>query len=115
MTGVGLFWRPGTKLIRLLLLGSLLLFSAGIVGCEQSSNKVTQESAAVSKEPQSDPEGSAFIANSSTKIYHMPECRTITEMADANKTWHMTTERAESRGYRACKVCKPDAPAPPDE
>lgn len=55
----------------------------------------------------SDAEGSAFIGNSATKIFHSADCRTIKEMADSNRTWHETIEKAERRGYRPCKVCKP--------
>jgi len=55
----------------------------------------------------SDAAGSTFIGNSATKIFHLANCRTIKEMADSNRTWHETIEKAERRGYRPCKVCKP--------
>jgi micrococcal nuclease len=76
-------------------------------GCNLPATESTYPASNNLDSIQSDAEGAAFIGNSSTKIFHLAECRTILEMAASNRTWHDTIEKAESRGYRPCKVCKP--------
>lgn len=45
-----------------------------------------------------------------TRIYCRPGCAAGRHMKPENQVYFKSPEKAEASGYRACKVCKPDAP-----
>jgi len=52
-------------------------------------------------------EATTFIGNESSKIFHYPTCRLISELKDSNKVVLQSYQEAISKGYKPCGVCKP--------
>ena len=52
-------------------------------------------------------ETTTFIGNESSKIFHYPSCRLISELKDSNKVVLQSYSEAISKGYKPCGVCKP--------
>ena len=58
--------------------------------------------------PQSSFENSAsFIGNSSSHIFHKPDCSSAENMKDENKVTFESRDEAEAAGYTPCKRCSP--------
>ena len=45
-----------------------------------------------------------------TKIYCLTDCPAGKRMNPKNRVYFQSREEARTQGYRACKICKPDAP-----
>ena len=45
-----------------------------------------------------------------TRIYCRPDCPAGRRTKPENKVYFQSTEEARAKGYRACKICKPDEP-----
>ena len=52
-------------------------------------------------------EATTFIGNESSKIFHYPSCRLISELKDSNKVVFQSYSEAIGKGYKPCGVCKP--------
>jgi hypothetical protein len=48
-----------------------------------------------------------YVGSKNSNIYHKPSCEWAKEIKSYNAIWFTSTTNAISRGYRACKVCKP--------
>ena len=49
-----------------------------------------------------------YIANKSSKKFHLPDCRHVTNMSEANKEYFTATrEEMIANGYSPCGTCKP--------
>ena len=58
--------------------------------------------------PQSSFENSAsFIGNSSSHIFHKPDCSSAENMKDGNKVMFASRDEAVAAGYTPCKRCSP--------
>ena len=58
--------------------------------------------------PQSSFENSAsFIGNSSSHIFHKPDCSSAENMKDGNKVTFESRDEAVAAGYTPCKRCSP--------
>lgn len=51
---------------------------------------------------------SNYIANTGTKKFHRPSCKSVKQMKESNK-WYFTGTRDEliAKGYSPCKICNP--------
>ena len=52
-------------------------------------------------------EATTFIGNESSKVFHYPTCRLISELKSSNKVVLQSYSEAISKGYKPCGVCKP--------
>jgi methylphosphotriester-DNA--protein-cysteine methyltransferase len=53
-----------------------------------------------------------FVGNSDTMKVHLQECEWAEKTAESNRAYFKTYEEAATKGYAACKVCKPDSATP---
>ena len=58
------------------------------------------------QEPRKDQE-EQFVASSTSKKYHLPECRYARKIKQENRIYFHSHEEAEKEGYLPCKVCNP--------
>ena len=58
------------------------------------------------QEPRKDQE-EQFVASSTSKKYHLPECRYALKIKQENRIYFHSHEEAEKEGYLPCKVCNP--------
>lgn len=49
----------------------------------------------------------AYIGNSRTKVFHLPDCRWAGEISPANRVAFKSRAEAVNAGYRPCRVCRP--------
>lgn len=49
-----------------------------------------------------------YVGSSETKVYHKKSCRLGRSIKRSHKVSKNTTSYYKARGYKACKVCKPD-------
>ncbi len=52
-------------------------------------------------------ESSAYIGNKNSKVFHTPDCASVTEMSNKNKVSFQSRDDAEKSGYRPCGSCNP--------
>ena len=65
------------------------------------------ERAAVQTEPTPEPVHT-YIFNSSTNVFHRPDCRAVSSMKDENKIEITDTyQNMLANGYQACDICNP--------
>ena len=57
--------------------------------------------------PASDENSASFIGNSSSHIFHKPDCSSAENMKDGNKVMFASRDEAVSAGYTPCKRCSP--------
>jgi O-6-methylguanine DNA methyltransferase len=55
--------------------------------------------------------GIRFIGSDTTKIYCLPTCRHARRVTDRHRLEFHSAAEGESRGYRACRVCRPSSAA----
>jgi O-6-methylguanine DNA methyltransferase len=55
--------------------------------------------------------GIRFIGSDTTKIYCLPTCRHARRVTDRHRLEFHSAAESESRGYRACRVCRPSSAA----
>jgi len=70
------------------------------------------EKTAVSEPSVSLPEGTKFVINTHSGVFHLPTCESVGKMSEYNG--QSTTESAQSlieRGYQPCGSCRPDLTA----
>lgn len=48
-----------------------------------------------------------FVGSVNSDKYHYPDCRSALNIKQENEVWFSSVEDAKSKGYVACKVCKP--------
>ena len=54
------------------------------------------------------PDQYAYILNTNTKVFHLPNCDSVKDMADHNKEYFDgTKEEAIEKGYTPCHRCNP--------
>ena len=49
----------------------------------------------------------AYCGSVKSDVFHNPNCRYVKNILPENMIWFVSKEDAISKGYRACKVCKP--------
>ena len=49
-----------------------------------------------------------YIGNKQTRTYHVPSCRTLTNLDRAHTVAFRTREEPAEAGYRPCGTCKPN-------
>ncbi|MCK4823312.1 nuclease, partial [bacterium] len=57
-------------------------------------------------EPEPEPEG-MYVGSINSDKYHYPWCYWAGQINPENEIWFTSKSDAESKGYVACKVCKP--------
>jgi phosphatidylserine/phosphatidylglycerophosphate/cardiolipin synthase-like enzyme len=55
----------------------------------------------------SPPTSCSYIGNKSSKIFHYPNCSSVTQMSEANKVCFKTRQEAIDAGYKSCGNCLP--------
>ena len=55
--------------------------------------------------------GIRFIGSDTTKIFCLPTCRHARRVTDRHRLQFHSMAEGQSRGYRACKVCRPASAA----
>jgi O-6-methylguanine DNA methyltransferase len=55
--------------------------------------------------------GVRYIGSDTTKIYCLPTCRHARRVTDRHRLEFHSMAEGQSRGYRACKVCRPGSVA----
>lgn len=68
---------------------------------------IPTEDVVPSAPPASDESSASFIGNSSSLIFHKPDCSSAENMKDENKVTFASREEAISAGYTPCKRCSP--------
>jgi O-6-methylguanine DNA methyltransferase len=53
--------------------------------------------------------GIRFIGSDTTRIYCLPSCRNARRVTDRHRVLLPSIAAGRARGYRGCKVCRPDA------
>ena len=48
-----------------------------------------------------------FVGSSTSKKYHLPDCRYALKIKQENKVYFQSAEEAKSQGYLPCKSCHP--------
>lgn len=48
-----------------------------------------------------------FVGSTESNKYHYPSCRWAEKIKPEHEIWFSSSQDAQSRGYVACKVCKP--------
>lgn len=48
-----------------------------------------------------------YVGSARSDIYHKPRCKWARKISSYNEIWFEGKEDAKSKGYRACKVCRP--------
>jgi hypothetical protein len=48
-----------------------------------------------------------FVGSSTSKKYHLPDCRYALKIKEENKVYFQSAEEAKSQGYLPCKSCHP--------
>ena len=87
-------------------------YAAGLLdgkeeGALSSSVRSAQKSTPTLK-PTATPRTANYIANTNTKKFHKPSCKSVKQMKESNK-WYFTGTRDEliRKGYSPCKICSP--------
>jgi O-6-methylguanine DNA methyltransferase len=55
--------------------------------------------------------GIRYFGSDTTRIYCLPTCRHARRVTDRHRVTFRSRSESESRGYRACKVCRPSSGA----
>jgi O-6-methylguanine DNA methyltransferase len=53
--------------------------------------------------------GVRYIGSDTTKIYCLPTCRNARRVTDRHRLEFHSQAEGQARGYRACRVCRPDS------
>lgn len=48
-----------------------------------------------------------FIGNKNSKVFHSPDCSSVSNMKDSNKVYFDSREDAVNNGYSPCQACNP--------
>lgn len=94
--------------------GMFLAFLPGILRAEGESGAGGDsavkggEAAANSSEEGMTHYAQPFVGHSESKKVHRQECRWAEKIAPSRRVYFKTYEEAAAKGYKPCKVCKPD-------
>ena len=69
------------------------------------SSLIADESSGES--PSVSDEGVEYVLNTKTKKFHLPDCSSVKDINDSNKSLSADREQIIKDGYAACKSCKP--------
>ena len=73
---------------------------------DQSETGAAESEAEIVKNPTSEDQVSVFILNTSKKRIHLPNCKSIDQMAEPNKQEYTgTIGDLRKEGYRPCQIC----------
>ncbi len=109
----------GATIYRTDLTGTIIIESDGYNINVITGNPYTYVKAAAEETPQAEepavtetteqqPSQTGDYAGSiNSDVFHNPNCRYAKKILPENMTWFVSKEDAISKGYRACKVCKP--------
>ncbi len=97
---------------------STVASSGGALSDEVSSSGASSKSSSqpdvalavieeVRQEEENRSEEGEFVASTSSKKYHLPECRYAVKIREENRIYFQSAEDAEDQGYEPCKVCNP--------
>ena len=80
----------------------------GIVLDYATGNSQRSEDVAEEPEKEEAPSESTYILNVNTKKFHQPDCSSVAQIKEKNKTEFMgTREELLQQGYEPCKQCNP--------
>ena len=48
-----------------------------------------------------------YIGSRNSNVYHLPHCRFVAQINEANAIWFATPSAAKAAGYRPCRGCNP--------
>lgn len=68
---------------------------------------ISVEDVVPSAPPASNENSASFIGNSSSHIFHKPDCSSAENMKDGNKVTFESRDEAVVAGYTPCKRCSP--------
>ncbi len=54
---------------------------------------------------QETPKTGQFVGSKNSDKYHLPSCRWVKKIKEANQVWFSSTEEAASKGYKPCSQC----------
>jgi len=49
-----------------------------------------------------------YVGSRNSNIYHVLSCSSAKRIKESNKIYFTSSKEARSKGYRACKICKPN-------
>lgn len=54
------------------------------------------------------PDGTTYVLNTNTEVFHYPTCRSVDQMAEKNRAFSSESRDVIiDKGYRPCKICNP--------
>jgi hypothetical protein len=74
---------------------------------EPSASPTTAPNTTTTPSTSTPAEATTFIGNESSKVFHYPSCRFVSELKSSNKVVFQSYSEAISQGYKPCGVCQP--------
>jgi len=80
----------------------------GSAGADADSGEASVSSVGITDESDGNEESERnFVGSSTSKKYHLPDCRYALKIKQENKVYFQSAEEAKSQGYLPCKSCHP--------
>ena len=86
-----------------------LLFAVlvAVIGCAKTEQAREEQPKRYEAPKREEVRAKVYVGSVNSNIYHYPNCRWAKKIKSHNEVWFSSMADAKSKGYRACKVCRP--------